>query len=404
LFFLLTHFYPPPQKPSNFLVDLDGSTVKRVAVTDFGLVQSDSPENGSRAGQEVLGCTPGWVSPEVQENLARFATNQRQIRFDPMRADMFAIGLVIHFVITGQSFSPNAFVRVKWSLDELLQTGKPPDLIFPARGGKAAWEPIFADLKEVLTVRNGLIKYSPPERMTADSALRILMSAPPSEDSSVAPTALQAGERAVLTRSAPLLPTGSGDSAAATAAVHQEKVERNKAIEVELVDLDAKKAAAIADEDYVAAEDAKQQAEALRKEMTPQLDSSPSPAGDAIEDQLIRVEAQMAAAIAVEDYAAAQHAKQQADVLRKDVSPRRGGPASPVPGSPGPSRVIRPREEKLAECAEWFASVGLGDLLEATPVLRKFDLETLHRRTVADLVRITGDATTAQRVFDALQS
>jgi serine/threonine protein kinase len=76
-------------KPNNIMLDGAGLDV-RLCITDFGLARAYTGER-PLAGNELAGGTPEYMAPEVLQGL------------DPSQAsDLFALGVVLHEVFTGE--------------------------------------------------------------------------------------------------------------------------------------------------------------------------------------------------------------------------------------------------------------------------------------------------------------
>jgi serine/threonine protein kinase len=76
-------------KPNNIMLDGDGLDV-RLYITDFGLARAYTRET-SLSGNEVAGGTPEYMAPELHRGL------------EPSQAsDLFALGVVLHQVFTGE--------------------------------------------------------------------------------------------------------------------------------------------------------------------------------------------------------------------------------------------------------------------------------------------------------------
>jgi serine/threonine protein kinase len=76
-------------KPNNIMLDGAGLDV-RLCITDFGLARAYTGET-SLSGNELAGGTPAYMAPEVHRGL------------EPSQAgDLFALGVVLHEVFTGE--------------------------------------------------------------------------------------------------------------------------------------------------------------------------------------------------------------------------------------------------------------------------------------------------------------
>jgi eukaryotic-like serine/threonine-protein kinase len=76
-------------KPNNIMLDGSGADV-RLWITDFGLARAHEAEN-TMPGKEVLAGTPGYIAPELVSGQP------------PSQAtDLFAFGVVLHEIFTGQ--------------------------------------------------------------------------------------------------------------------------------------------------------------------------------------------------------------------------------------------------------------------------------------------------------------
>ena len=82
-------------KPNNIMLDGMGSDV-RLCITDFGLPRSESEHSFS--GKGLVAGTPDYMAPELFQGQP------------PSRAsDLFAFGIVLHQVFTGQKPAPDGF-------------------------------------------------------------------------------------------------------------------------------------------------------------------------------------------------------------------------------------------------------------------------------------------------------
>jgi eukaryotic-like serine/threonine-protein kinase len=82
-------------KPNNIMLDGHGSDV-RLCITDFGLARAYSAE-ASISDSQVAAGTPDYMAPELRQGL------------EPSQAsDLFAFGVVLHQIFTGQKPLPTA--------------------------------------------------------------------------------------------------------------------------------------------------------------------------------------------------------------------------------------------------------------------------------------------------------
>jgi serine/threonine protein kinase len=212
-------------KTAQVLVDLDGLLVTRVALTDFGIAQpgrrsltvdasaerldDDSPGDGSgkiadesnddsndslAEGDEgddlqhALGYSPGWTAPEVVANFQDQVAGHPGRAFDAFAADMFALCLVLHHLVTGESFEPSAGLgtsnaqRCRWNLSDLQRTDTGPDLSYPCPNGSSAAEKVVSLLSGITTVQVRGLKQNPGDRLSATEALSIMTAAQVPED------------------------------------------------------------------------------------------------------------------------------------------------------------------------------------------------------------------------------
>jgi serine/threonine protein kinase len=76
-------------KPNNIMLDGAGLDV-RLCITDFGLARAYTGET-SLTGNELAGGTPAYMAPEILRGLER-----------SQASDLFALGVVLHQVFTGE--------------------------------------------------------------------------------------------------------------------------------------------------------------------------------------------------------------------------------------------------------------------------------------------------------------
>jgi tetratricopeptide (TPR) repeat protein len=212
-------------KTAQVLVDLDGPFVTRVALTDFGIAQpgrrrlidtsaerfhdassgdvrgkisdgtngdsNDSPDVPTEGDdlQHALGYSPGWTAPEVVANFQDQVAGHPGRAFDAFAADMFALCLVLHHIITGESFDPSAGVgtskarRCRWNLSDLQRTDRGPYVSYPCPNDAPAAEKVVSLLSGITTVHAHGLKQNPGDRLSAAEALSIMTAAPVPEDS-----------------------------------------------------------------------------------------------------------------------------------------------------------------------------------------------------------------------------
>jgi tetratricopeptide (TPR) repeat protein/serine/threonine protein kinase len=201
-------------KTAQYLVDTDDvGRVVRVVLTDFGIAQpgrrglsnaspqgagiadhrktsADSNDDASRALSEdadlqnALGYTPGWTAPEVVANFEDQVNGHPGRAFDAFAADIFALCLVLHHLVTGESFDRNAgrgnnARRCNWTVSALPRL---PYVSYPCPNDGPASEKVVTLLSAITTVHAGGLKKNPGDRLTVTEALSIMTAAPFPED------------------------------------------------------------------------------------------------------------------------------------------------------------------------------------------------------------------------------
>lgn len=110
-------------KPDNLLMELDGKTVKRLLVSDFGIVRLPGSELTGLL--EFVG-TPGFAAPEMVAKGSSTADR---------RSDIFALGAVLYWLFTGEELLSDAgqLVHFGWH---------PEEYIAPLAGNRPATVPV----------------------------------------------------------------------------------------------------------------------------------------------------------------------------------------------------------------------------------------------------------------------
>jgi serine/threonine protein kinase len=158
-------------KRENIVVDFKKDQRKTIQLIDWGFATKEASSTrtcGSR----------GYMAPELYFNgFPQGKTPKTPNHVEPLKTDLYAVGVTLYEIITGKSFS-----------DSLGRIGPPiPDETFDAYFGRKK-EAIDAFLdtqekkgalsKEYSRVIKGFLRTNPAERLSIDKALEILSPSP----------------------------------------------------------------------------------------------------------------------------------------------------------------------------------------------------------------------------------